>query len=162
MYWYYVVYIMYYVLSVVYYVLCVMYYVLCMMRCVLCIMYYRLYIAIHGLSGSWPPQVPESPAGVGSRLAVLRGCGGRPMLAEWPSRAGAADRPMYRKSRGSLRIGSGMYCKMQYSRTMGSPKHRKIRYIHSRYIAGQVSWLEGLLAACRRPPAGCQPAASRL
>ena len=57
MYWYYVVYIMYYVLCVVYYVVCVMYYVLCVMRCVLCLMYYRLYIAIHGLSGSWPPQV---------------------------------------------------------------------------------------------------------
>ena len=50
----------------------------------------------------------------------------------------------------------------QPGQAMGSPKHSKIRYIHSRYIAGQVSWLEGLPAACREPPAGCQPAASRL
>ena len=91
MYWYYVVYIMYYVLCVVYYVLCVMYYVLCMMRCVLCIMYYRLYIAIHGLSGSWPPQVPESPAGVGSRLVILRGVGVDPRCATCPAKPGAAD-----------------------------------------------------------------------
>ena len=88
MYWYYVVYIMYYVLCVVYYVLCVMYYVLCMMRCVFCIMYYRLYIAIHGLSGSWPPQVPESPAGVGSRLEILRGVGVDPRGPTLPCQAG--------------------------------------------------------------------------
>ena len=31
----------------------------------------------------------------------------------------------------------------QPGQAMGSPKHSKIRYIHSRYIAGQVSWLVG-------------------
>ena len=85
-----------------------------------------------------------------------------PCCARSPAKRAPAERIIHRKNRGLLRIGSGVYCKTQYSQTVGSPKHGKIRYIHSRYIAGQVSWLEGLPASFREPPAGCQPSASRL
>ena len=67
-------------------------------------MYCRLYIAIHGLSGSWPPQVPESPTGVGSRLVNLRGVGVDPRCAVCLLKPAPADRVLDSKNRTSLSV----------------------------------------------------------
>ena len=109
-------------------------------------------------------RFPESPAGVGSRLENLRGCGGRPAWCDASPRPGTADRVLHRKNSCVRLLGSKTLCVFDVFMHF----YVKTRWFFVIFMAGalpRAGVVAGGLAAQQATswlPAGHLPAASRL